>query len=461
MRIRIIAVLIPLATLAGIITLSLTSGQNPPLQPPGPPPPPLVFPPQAGPPLTPVTPAQPSTTAPEQARPLVSGLTPAAPQADPLSKMSLLHRQMYICAQSGADWLFRSNRPDGKFEYGFQPSLNAKLDGNLYLHQAGAAFALARAARLTGDERHAAVARQAVLTLLLDTTTEKAAVEGGIIRHTTLPSTIINRLGAAGLLVLAINELPNPADDLLDQSEELCRFIRLQQQADGSLALSDTPSDSKPKASDPEGINYFPGVALHGLMRSQQYRPAAWKTEAVKKALAYYQPWWVNNRNLAFIACQTAANAEAFVRSEGKEKAHAEFVFQMADWLLPLQYTQLDPRNPLWLGGFMNCSDGKPVVESPTITSACCAEALAEACRVAKQAGDLPRYTRYRESLERSLQFLSTLQYTDASTQHFADWYRPRLVGGFHASHQDGTLRIDYTQHAICALVQYLSYVAD
>ena len=53
------------------------------------------------------------------------------------------------------------------------------------------------------------------------------------------------------------------------------------------------------------------------------------------------------------------------------------------------------------------------------------------------------------------MQFLTTLQYTDANTQHFADWYRPRLVGGFHASHQDGNLRIDYTQHAVSALVQY------
>ena len=78
---------------------------------------------------------------------------------------------------------------------------------------------------------------------------------------------------------------------------------------------------------------------------------------------------------------------------------------------------------------------------------------------MAAASGDLPRYRRYREALERCLQFLTTLQYTDANAQHFAEWYRPMLVGGFHASGQDGTLRIDYTQHAVCALVQYLSYV--
>jgi hypothetical protein len=59
------------------------------------------------------------------------------------------------------------------------------------------------------------------------------------------------------------------------------------------------------------------------------------------------------------------------------------------------------------------------------------------------------------------LQFLITLQYTEANTQHFADWYRPAMLGAFHASHQDGTLRIDYTQHAVCALIQYLSSVVE
>jgi hypothetical protein len=96
----------------------------------------------------------------------------------------------------------------------------------------------------------------------------------------------------------------------------------------------------------------------------------------------------------------------------------------------------------------------------PQVSSAACAEGLAEACRVARQQGDLARYRRYRESLERCLQFVATLQYTDANTQHFADWYRPALVGGFHASHQDGNLRLDYTQHAVCALVQYLTHAA-
>jgi hypothetical protein len=52
------------------------------------------------------------------------------------------------------------------------------------------------------------------------------------------------------------------------------------------------------------------------------------------------------------------------------------------------------------------------------------------------------------------------LQYVEANTQFFNPQYRRRnLLGGFHASPEDGTLRIDYTQQAVCAMVQYLTFV--
>jgi hypothetical protein len=113
----------------------------------------------------------------------------------------------------------------------------------------------------------------------------------------------------------------------------------------------------------------------------------------------------------------------------------------------------------------MEWREGKPSTTAPPlppqVLSGAYAGALAEACRLAKQSGDLPRYQRYREALERALQFLTSLQYTDANTQHFADWYRPTLLGAFHVSHQDGNIRIDYTQYAVSVLVQYLTDVIE
>jgi hypothetical protein len=411
----------------GVVTWSLTTGQD----------------------IPPEYDARPADWMPPEQPERQAGRDPA--------KLPPLGRQMFLSCQRGADWLVRANRPDGRFEYGFLPALRTQLEGDHYLRQVGAAFALARAARVTGDDRYAAVARQAILTLLLETTTSNVQGTKDVVRYTSLPSTVVNRLGSAGLLVLAIHELPKPAEDLLEQSDQLCRYIQQQQKPDGSLSLNDPAGQAD---AEEDGINYYPGEALYGLMKSRQHRPAEWKTQLVRKAVDYYLPWWRAHKNMAFVPWQTAAYAEAYLANPN-EVIFAQAVHEMNDWVCDLQYAELDAKRPLWLGGFMGWADGKPVPVPPQIGSASFAESLADACRVAKQAGDVNRHRRYRESLERTLQFLVTLQYSDANTQHFADWYRPRLVGGFYASHQDGNLRIDYAQHAICALAQYVAYVAD
>jgi hypothetical protein len=330
------------------------------------------------------------------------------------------------------------------------PALKLALEGDQYLRQVGAVVALAREGRYARNARHIAIARQAILTLLLET--ESDATDPRI-RRTRLPSAAVNRLGAAGLLVVAINELPEPAADLIEQSEQLCLYIARQQRADGSLACVDS-TEGQALRDDPEAIQYYPGEALYGLMCSQRYRPAAWKSTLVRRALAFYLPWWRNHRGTTLAAWHLAAYTEAFVLT--KEPAYAEAVFEMADWLCGLQYVQLDGAHPLWFGGFAGYTDGKQISAEPEASCGLCIEGLVNACQSARQTGDIARYRRYRESLERGLQFLTTLQYTEANTQHFAEWYRPTLLGGFHATQTNGNLRIDYTQYAVCALVRYL-----
>jgi hypothetical protein len=345
---------------------------------------------------------------------------------------------------------------DGRFQHGVVPALRRSLDGDNYLRQVGPALALARAARFFQDEKTAALARQAILTLLLDTEKDPQDPQ---IRRTTFPSTVVNRLGAAGLLVATIYELPSPGDDLLSQAEELCSFIGKQQRKDGALGDVSPAGSGKASEATAEAEAFFAGLALHGLMQSQQASPAAWKLDVARKALAYYQSAWRGRKQLAPVPTQTAAFAQAYLLS--KDKGFADFVLEMNDWLCTLQCEQMNPRQIHWVGGFMGWADGRPVQAPPGIDSASCAESLAEACRVARAVGDVSRHPRYLQALEKSLQFLLTLQYTEANAQHFAEWYRHEILGGFFASHQDGNLRIDYNQHAVCAMVRYLEQVAE
>ena len=388
--------------------------------------------------------------------PISPSLKEAAKPARDVSKLSPLKRQMDLCAQRGADWLFRANGPDGRFVNGHLPALRAVLEGDHYLHQAGAAYTLACAARYTGNEAYLARARQAVLTLLLDTAPDPQDPRQ---RHTTLPSVFVNRLASAAWLVLAISELPAPGPELLQQSEQLCLFIQRQQRPDGSLNYADVGPDGKPGPEDPDGINQYTGPALFALIRSQAHRPAPEKMDVLRKALPFYRAWWKAHPDMDFVPWHSAAYAEAYLQT--REQAFADAVFEMNDWLAGLQYAQLDPRHPAWLGGFRTVADGKPAETEPQAGAAVYAEGLVEACRVTRQVGDVPRHHRYDAAVRGCLQFLAALQYTDANTTHFADWYKPVLLGGFHASHQDGTLRTVYTQHAVCAMIGYLTFGAD
>lgn len=437
MRIRILSVL--LLVLVGGMTFSFIRGQERASSEQR----------QSAPPSTPLSAASSlPTPALSSSQPLV--LTQG--QARDLSKLDEFSKEMLISCQRGADWLWRNNGVKGRFLYGYLPALNAVLDGDSYLRQVGAAFALARAARFLGEDRYAARATQAILTLLDDTVVDSGETA---CRHTSLPSAAVNRLGAAGFLVLAINELPAPQADLLDKSEQLCNWIRSQARVDGSFRCNDNydKSDAKEANDDGDSVAEYPGLALYAILRSQKHRPVKWKTDLARKAIVYYRAWWKDHRSTAFVPWQTAAYAEAFVQT--KESAFAEFVYEMNDWLCGLQY-EFDPRRLLWAGGFMTWAEGRAVDAPPTIDSAVFAESLAEARRVARAGTDPTRHQRYTEVLRRGLQFLVRLQYTDANIQHFEAWYRPRLAGGFHASTQDGNLRIDYAQHAVSALTTYL-----
>jgi len=397
------------------------------------------------------------------ALPLVLGQQPApiAPPAPPIpqvqraakrdsSKLSLLERELYLAGQRGAEWLQRANRPDGRFVYGYVPALRMPMEGDHYLQQVEATFALARSSRYYQDDKAAALARQAMLTLLEETRLDGTSGQKGAgIRFPMMPSALVNRLAASGMLVLAIHELPHPADDLLGKSAELGNYLRTQQRADGSFMLD--LDQHSPPAVEIAAICYYTGPAMSALMRGG---PAPSKAEAIRKANGFYARWWREHKNMGMIPWHTAAYAEAYLVT--KESVFADTVFEMNDWLCGLQYSQLDPRRPQWRGGFKSWRDGREIAEPPEAVSAVYAESLVHACRVARQAGDVRRWQRYKEAAERGLQFLTTLQYTDANTQHFASWYRPALLGAFHASHQDGNLRLDYASRSVAALVVYL-----
>jgi len=362
---------------------------------------------------------------------------------------------IYYSAARALEWLKLTNKPDGHFVYGFQPALRVRLDGDNLLSQAGATFALARAARYFRDPRGAAIAKQAALTLVnlewMDDPEDKS------VRYPVPPPSAINRLSANGMMLSAIFELPGPESykDLLDQADRLANYLRKQQRDDGSLFVA--VGNNVIHGSSDEADADHAGWALQGIIRSHKHRPAEWKLDLLRKARPYYHTLWQGKKNLSTVCSHTPAYAEAYVQT--RDPDFADTVFKMNDWLIDLQYREdADSSRKHWTGGFPARADRK---DAPDISSALTAESLADACRVAKHFGDLPRLQRYERALLINLHFLRGLQYTPAKAEHFVDAFRPSILGAFHASHHDGNLRIDYTQHALCAMVQYLEGVVE
>jgi hypothetical protein len=350
-------------------------------------------------------------------------------------------RAFHVSAHSGVEWLVRGhNDVTGRFIPGWLPAIGAQVDENNYLHQCAATATLARAARYYGDERYLMKARQAMLSLLAETQLEP---DDASCRVTTLPGIMVNRIAAAGALLVAIHELKDPAEDLLKQGDELANFLRKQQQADGSFAGAD-------------GVQA--GYAIRGLMRSIQHRPTPWKLEVVAKALPGCRKQWQAEPNLALMASLVPGLSEAFIRT--KDQVYADLVYELCDWACAAQYSG-DTTQPKWIGGFKTLEAGKPGLRAPDVSCAATVEALALGCLVTRHAKNDERYYRYRSAAELGSQFLVSLQYTDRNTLHFDQGYRATLLGGYHASLTDGNLRLDYNACCCSALVMRLTCVGD
>jgi hypothetical protein len=357
----------------------------------------------------------------------------------------------------GAAWVAKMHQPHGRFLHGYDPALRQPVPGEHDLKQARAALAMSQAAAFSGEKRHAAVARQAILALLSSTVLSQTDSN---CRVPVQASYVCNRVGLAAVLALAIYERPGAEEKLTDDAERLCNFLRTQLRADGSVHYTDGASDV-PAQIDRAGENEYPGLVLHALAVGARVRPAEWKKEAVRRGVAHYREVFRARPNPTLAATLTPAACELYLRTNLPEAAAA--AFEMNDWLCGLQIGPTDPRTPQYAGGFRAAANAQAVGDPPaTAATALCVQSLACAYRLTRATGDLAREAKYLPALQAAANFLCGLQYLELNTRHFENAYRTAmLIGGFHRSPADGGLRTDGTACAITGLLSYLSSGAE
>ena len=367
-----------------------------------------------------------------------------------------LTRQIVLATQRGMEWLSRDgiHQSNGRLIPGLNPAFGKATEDDHFLRQTVGAFSLARSAKLTGDEKYAVRAAQTILSLLSET---RKDVANPAVRLPAQPSAVSNRVASAAYLSMAIYEMPGASPELLTAAEELCAFLRTNLRPDGSVRFADADD----AVADADAANLYAGPTAYALILSNRAAPAEWKAAGVKKIVTAYRKHFQEAPRMTFVPWMTAACVEAHLQT--KDAAFADFAFEMNDWLKKLQYDQADGGKVAWRGGFPTVSDGKLAQTAPTAEAAYYAFSLAECCRLIRYMDkpDAGRYDAYRMSAVRALQFLTTLQYGDDNTQHFAAHFRPALVGAFHPSAADGTIRTDQTAMCVTAFATFLLAGAD
>ena len=336
----------------------------------------------------------------------------------------------------GAEYLLRAQRPDGAFAYEYAPASDEYATGDSLVRQTATAWVVASLAARDGSARRSdALAR--ALAFIRARTRRLSPDHRGLV---VADEQDCAELGSVAFALLTLVAAGEPG--LAETAERYAEAILSLQRPDGAFHTR------FPATTEPEAEDFFPGEAMLALMHLHATRPDPRYPEAVHRALPYYRDLFRRRRASAFVAWQMAAYAHLFRFSGAPE--HAQFAFELADAILPLQYVGTDVPYADYVGGYRS-------LRVPGVPSATYNEGVLEAYELARRIGDRERAARYHRAAVLAALFTLRLQFTPDNAYFVA---RPdRALGGFRASLTDSSLRIDHTQHAVNSLLKAERYL--
>lgn len=346
-----------------------------------------------------------------------------------------------LMADQMTQWLVRQVAPDGKTTYAYWPSSGEYSKSNNMIRQFMGSACLALAA---GRYPDASVVGACARNFRYNFASFCEQRDG---------FAVINefgkiKLGAAGVAVTAILNLPDPAP-WVNQQTQLLKFLEYMQQEDGSFRTFLEPADRN------DNQNFYPGEALLALVMVYQRNPSPELLDRIERGFRYYRQYFRENQNPAFVPWHT--QAYCLLHDVTGSKEVADFVFEMNDWLLGMQETSaelpeiqgdfFDPRRP----GY-----GPPHASATGVYL----EGLIEAWRLAIKLGEHTRAENYRRSMVMGLRMLRQLQFrTDIDM--FYSTKRERIQGGVRTTLYDNTIRIDNVQHGLMAIYRIVDRFSD
>jgi hypothetical protein len=347
---------------------------------------------------------------------------------------------------------------DGRFEYriNMDPSVEVKPRYNMLRH-AGAIYALATHYRIQPDQKVRASIERAV-KYFCENSIDAVSQHPEILAVWSRPQITQNKqdlqakLGGAGLGIIALVAVYEaiPTFYAKGNLRKLGRFIVYMQKSDGSFYSKFVPSEGG-RQDDWESL-YYPGEAALGLLMLYDVDPSAVWLQSASNALLYLARIRKKRSDVpadhwALIATEKLLRIEDAIIEPMDRQMLEYHAWQITEAILSEQIVD-DSSSDLY-GGFV--ADGRT---TPTATRL---EGLLASRKIFLK--DAARITRIDLALHRGIGFLLRAQIHNGEFQGAF----PRAIGKIAPVFQNAEkfnrrsaeVRIDYVQHALCALMQY------
>ena len=334
-------------------------------------------------------------------------------------------------------WMLANLGADGGLPYKYWPSRGENSPADNAIRRFLATVSLARLAEVRASAEMRDAARRN-LRYNLDRYFRRLEDGRGVIVEQTGA-----KLGAAALAALAILESPARA-------EFAAEFGML---AKGVNSMFDEQNGFRtfffPAERDGQNWNFYSGEALLYCAEAVRRRsPSAPPLEKCMGAFEACRDRHREQRNPAFVPWHSQACTVLYAVT--RERRLADWVFEMNDWLLPMQ--QWDGIDDDVRGRFYDPNQrhfGPPHASS---TAVYC-EGLADAAALAREVGHFARAGSYERSVARGMRSLRQLQFRDERDAFYVS-RRQRVMGALRTTAYDNAVRVDSAGHALAAALK-------
>lgn len=336
-------------------------------------------------------------------------------------------------------WMTGNLSPEGALPYKYWPSRGEESPADNAIRRFLATLSLTRLAKLRRSRELHHAARLNLCYNLKRYFRSIGNGRGAIVENKGA------KLGAAAIAALAILESPARAEF----NSELTLL------AAGVNSLRDRELGFRtfffPAERDGENWNFYSGEALLFWAEASRLGTGfAPSLERCAEVFSRCRERHYRARNPAFVPWHTQACASLY-RQTGRRE-FADFVFEMNDWLLPMQ--QWDGLAADLRGRFYNPQ--RPEFGPPHAASTgAYLEGLADALALARALGETTRIGTYGRAVKRGLRSLRQLQFRDQVDTFYIS-KKTRVLGALRTEVYDNAVRIDSAAHALAAAIKIL-----